>query len=93
VPGKKHRKQSYNENWETEIAEYDAECKKTEKEFFEHHIVIRDSGNSELTEEENAVLVLFLNGVSCEEIAKQYKVEVEVITGLLEIVRAKLSLT
>lgn len=83
----------YNENWEDEIKAYDSLCAKREREYREHFIVIRDSGSSGLIEEENDVLVLFLNGVSCREIAKQYEVEVEVITGLLEIIQAKLSLT
>ena len=84
---------SFNENWEAEIAAYDKKCAQMEKEYREHFLVIRESGSKDLTEEENEVLVLFLNGVSCEEIAKQCEVEIDVITGLLEIVRAKLSLT
>ena len=91
VTGKKRKEKSYNENWETEIAEYDAECQRIEKEFYEKHIIITESGNSELTADENEILILFLNGISCSEIAKQYKVEEGVITGLMEIIRAKLS--
>jgi len=82
----------YNENWKAEIEAYDKECARNEKEYREHFIVVKDSGRSELTKEENEVLVLYLNGLPCSEIAKQYEVEVEVITGLLEIIRAKLSL-
>ena len=47
----------------------------------------------EETEEENDVLILFLNGISCSEIANQYKVEEKIITGLMEIIRSKLSLS
>jgi len=92
VTGKKSKDKTYNENWKAEIDAYDAECQRIEKEFYEKHIIIKVSGNSELTEEENSVLTLFLNGVPCGEIAKQYNVETEVVTGLLEVIRAKLSL-
>ena len=96
VSGKKHKeknKEEYNENWEAEIAAYDSECQRHEKEFYKTHIIITESGNDRLTVEENEVLNLYLNGVSFEEIAKQYKVEVKVVTGLMEVIRAKLSLT
>jgi len=93
VAGKRRKKPcEINANWEAEIAAYDETCRLREAEYARHTIVIKDSGNTELTEEENAVLTLFLNGVSCSEIAKQFEVEVELITGLLEIIRAKLSL-
>lgn len=82
----------FNENWEDEIKSYDSLCAKREREYREHFIVIRGSGSSDLTEEENEVLVLFLSGTSFKEIAKQYDVEVEVIIGLIEIIQAKLSL-
>ena len=92
VAGKKHKEKSFNENWEAEIAAYDSECQRLEKEFYEKHVIITESGNSELTVEENNILILFLNGISCSEIAKQYEVEEEIISGLIEIIRAKLSL-
>ena len=92
MAGKKHKEDSFNKNWEAEIAAYDAECRQIEREFYKKHIIITDPGMSELTDEENDVLTLFLNGFSCNEIAKQYKIETEVITGLLEIIKAKLSL-
>jgi len=91
VSVKKNEKR-YNENWEAEIAAYDAECSRIEREFYEHHLIIKESGNADLTAEENEVLTLYLNGVQCKDIAKQYDVEEEVITGLLEVIRAKLSL-
>ena len=93
VTGKKHKDNSYNENWKTEIEAYDAECQRIEKEFYKKHIIITESGNSDLTDEENEILILFLNGVSCSEIAKQYKVEEEIVTGLMEIIQAKLSMS
>ena len=92
MSGKRH-KGEYNENWEAEIAAYDRECQRLEKEFFEKHIIITGSGDDRLTVEENEILNLYLNGISFEEIAKQNKVEINVITGLMEIIRAKLSLT
>ena len=92
VAGKKHKDESYNNNWKSEIEAYDSECQRTEKEFYDKHIIISQAGNTELTEEESDVLNLYLNGISCDEIAKQYKVELEVITGLMEIIQAKLSL-
>ena len=94
MSGIKHKKEdSVNENWESEIAAYDEECRSKEKEFYKTHIIITESGNNNLTAEENEVFTLFLNGVSCKDIAKQYEIEEEVITGLIEIIRAKLSLS
>ena len=93
MAGKKREKpREVNTNWEAEIAAYDETCRLREAEYARHTIVIKESGNAELTEEENAVLTLFLNGVSCNDIAKQFEVEVDLITGLIEIIRAKLSL-
>ena len=92
VAGKRSEKESYNENWKAEIASYDEEFQCKEKKFLSEHIVISESGNSDLTVEENEVLRLFLNGVPCNQIASQYEVEEVVITGLLEVIRAKLSL-
>ena len=92
MTAKKKKAKPFNENWEAEIAAYDEECRRREKEFLEKHVIIKGSGSKKLTDDENEVLTLFLNGVSCEDIAKQNKVEVEIVTGLLEIIRAKLSL-
>ena len=92
MAGKKHKEDSYNKSWEAEIAAYDTERQQTEREFYNKHMIISGSGKSNLTDEENDVLTLFLNGVACDEIAKQYNVETEVVTGLLDIVKAKLSL-
>ena len=93
MAGKEQKEASYNKSWEAEIAAYDRECRSHEEEFFKKHIMIAESGKDELTEEENEVLKLYLNGVCIEEIAIQYKVELDVITGLMEIIKAKLSLT
>ena len=83
----------YNPNWESEIKAYDDECKRIDEEFYDHALIINpSSGNSELTEEENQVLTMYLKGVSCREIAAQGEVDISVVTGLLEIIRAKLSL-
>ena len=92
VVRKKRKDKTFDENWEAEIAAYDKECRRHEKEFYKKHIIIKESGSDKLTEEENEILFLFLNGVSCEDIAKQSNVEPEVITALLEIIRTKLSL-
>ncbi len=91
MAAKKKKAKPFNENWEAEIAAYDEEFRRREKEFKKKHIII-ESGSKKLTVDENKALTLFLNGVSCEDIAKQFKVEVEIVTGLLEIIRAKLSL-
>lgn len=91
--GEKQKKTSgVNPGWEAEIAAYDEDCRCRDEEYRKHAITVNGSSNPELTEEENEVLTLFLNGASCVEIARQYEVEVELITGLLEIIRAKLSL-
>ena len=91
--GKKEKKTSgVNTDWEAEIAAYDEDCRCRDEEYRRHAINVNGSGTSELTEEENEVLTLFLDGASCGEIARQLEVEVELITGLLEIIRAKLSL-
>ena len=92
MAGRKHKEDSSNKNWEAKIAAYDTERQQTEREFYNKHMIISGSGKSDLTDEENDVLTLFLKGVSFDEIAKQYKVETEVITGLLDIIKAKLSL-
>ncbi|MDP2984586.1 MAG: hypothetical protein Q8O92_14805 [Candidatus Latescibacter sp.] len=82
-----------NENWEAEIAAFDAECRARDDEFNKTHMVVKDPASSDLTAEEQEVFNLVLKGESCSEIAEKYEVEVELITGLLEIIRAKLSLT
>jgi len=88
------KKEEYNQNWESEIAAYDAECSAREAEFRNQHIVFEgSSGVSDLTEEENEVFSLMLRGTSCSEIAEQLGVEEELIFGLAEIIRAKLSLS
>ena len=89
---RKKREEVHNENWEAEIAAYDAECRARDTEFDKTHLVVKDYSRSDLTVEENEVFDLILTGVSCSEIAKKYEVEVEVITGLLEIILAELSL-
>ena len=63
-----------------------------EKEFQKNHVTIKGSGSKKLTVDENKVLTLYLHGASCEEIAKQTDVDVEIVTGLLEIIKAKMSL-
>ena len=88
----KLKKEKFNENWGSEIAAYDNECRRSDEDFRKHALIIRDSGNDELTEEENQVLTLYLNGVSCREIAKQCEVEPEIVSGLLDVISAKLSL-
>ena len=92
MPGQSRKRDEVNENWEAEIAAYDEDCKKREREFREHFMVITEAGHASLTDEENEVLRLYLNGITCEEIAKQNQIEVEVVAGLLEIIRAKLSM-
>ena len=89
---KKTLSSTFNKNWESEITAYDEECNRQEKEFFEKHFILKKSGTDKLTKEENEILNLYLSGVSCETIAEQSGVEIEVVTGLLEIIRAKLSL-
>ena len=91
MAGRKHKKETYNKNWESEIAAYDDEWYRNDEEFWKHALIIHESGSSELTDEENQVLTLYLNGVSCREIANQCEVEVEIIIGLLKVICAKLS--
>ena len=88
----KFKKEEYNENWEFEIAAYDNECRRNDEEFRKHALVLRDLGTDVLTEEEKEVLTLYLNGVSCREIAKQCQVEPDIVSGLLDVISAKLSL-
>lgn len=92
MPGSKSKEKSFNKKWKKEIAVYDDKCKQSEEDFYKQNIIIPKSGFSELSEEENDVLVLFLKGISCEEIAKQFEVDSGIITGLLEVISAKLPL-
>jgi len=92
VAGKKQKDNSFNENWESEIKAYDEECRRIEQKFREKHMLIKESGSDKLTDEENEVLNLFLKGIPCSEIATIFNIETEIITGLLEIIQAKLSL-
>ncbi len=92
MPGKKQRNPDFNRNWESEISAYDEACDKQEREYREHFMVIKDSCHSALTEEENEILQLFLNGIPCNEIAEQYGIEENILSEMLEIIRAKLSL-
>jgi DNA-binding NarL/FixJ family response regulator len=89
----RRRDEEYNMNWENDIKSFDDECRARDDEFHKTHMVIKDPASSDLTEDEQAVFELVLKGATCSEIAEKYEVEVEVITGLLEIIRAKLSLT
>lgn len=82
----------FNENWEAEMATYDAACESEEREFRRKHLLFKNSGSSALTDEENEIFDKVLRGIPCDEIAEQYGVEKELITGLIEIIRAKLSL-
>ena len=88
---KKHKDSSCNQNWETELAAYDEECKFHEEEFYRKHLIISDGGEKTLTEEENSVLTLFLSGLTCEDIAGKLNVEPDLVFGLIEIIRLKLS--
>ena len=92
MAGKKKKKGSFNKNWESEISAYDRECRRHEREFYKNHVIIKDSGTKKLTKEENEVFVLYLNGLSCAEIAQSFKVETEIITSIMEIIKAKLLL-
>jgi DNA-binding CsgD family transcriptional regulator len=93
MPPSRKKKEEYNPDWESEIAAYDAECSARDAEFSKKHMVIKDSVNQDLTPEENEVFELVLKGATFAEIAEMYDVEEEVISGLMEIIRAKLSLS
>ncbi len=92
MPGKDHKKEDFNPNWEAEISDYDEQCKTLDREYYAHHLVVNSKIREALKDEERLILDLFLSGMSCEEIAKQNQVMVEVVTGLLEIIQAKLSI-
>ena len=89
----KLKRDNFSENWEAKIADYDEMCRARDNEFYTKHLVIPKSGSTELTEEENEVLALYLSGVTCEDIASQHDVEIGVVVGLIEVIRTKLSLT
>ena len=89
---KDSRQDRMNEDWREAIAAYDAEREKKEHEYREHHLTISGEGSDKLTDEENEVLRLYLSGSTVDEIAEQADVEPEVITGLIEVIQAKLSL-
>lgn len=85
------RTNDYNENWEAEIEAYDKACREREKVYQQHALII-DGDKDDLTEEENLVLQSYLKGMSISEIAKEAEVDVDLVTGLLEVIKAKLSL-
>ncbi len=87
------KKEEYNENWEAEIAAYDAECEAEDKEFSRKHITLSSYEEAGLTEEEIAVFEMVLRGIPVSEIAEQAGVEAGDVAGLVEIIRAKLSLS
>ncbi|MHB9028667.1 MAG: hypothetical protein ACYC9O_07860, partial [Candidatus Latescibacterota bacterium] len=89
---KHKRNEEYNENWEAEIAAFDAECEAADKEYHQKYIAFDGTCDSRLTEEENEVFGLVLRGMPLSEIAEQCEIEEELIYGLVEVIRAKLSL-
>ncbi len=89
----RRKREDINENWQADIAAYDAECEAEEREFRKKHLLIRSEGSPDLTPEENEVFDSLLRGIPCEEIAEQYGVEKDIIIGLIEVIRAKLSLS
>lgn len=89
------RDEEYNKNWEAEIAAYDAECEAGDREFARKHIPFESSmaEGAGLTEDEVAVFDMVLRGIPLSEIAAQAEVEEGEVVGLIEIIRAKLSLS
>ena len=85
------RKEKFNENWEAEIEAYDKTCREREKVYQDHALII-DGDKEDLTEEENLVLRSYLKGMSVSEIAKEAEVDADIVSGLLEVIKAKLSL-
>ena len=83
---------SANPDWEAELAAYDTARENEEREYRSHHLVIPESGSGDLTDEENEVFLGVLRGLSADEIAEMHGVEVSIVIGLVEIVRAKLAL-
>jgi len=92
MPHEKKTDTTPNPDWEREIAKYDSARAGEDREFRSHHLLIPESGNPNLTVEENEVFNCILRGLPPDEVAEMYGVEVGVITGLCEIIRAKLSL-
>ena len=92
MPGKNNKESDINQNWESEIAAYDKACDQLEREFRENFVIITDSGHSALSKDENEILKLYLNGIPCNEIAEQYGIDENILSGMLEIIRAKLTL-
>ena len=88
---KKHRNEDYNENWEAEIAAYDEECQIREKEFRKKHIIFNEAGSTDLTDEDNNLLSLYLDGTPYDEIAKNCEIDEEEVDAYMEIIRLKLS--
>jgi hypothetical protein len=86
-----HRNEDYNENWEAEIAAYDEECQIREKEFIKKHIMFDETGSVDLTDEENNLLSLYLDGTPYDEIAKNCEIDEEEVDAYMEIIRLKLS--
>ncbi len=86
------KKEDFNENWEADIAAFDAEREAEEKEYHEKNIIFDGTDNPKLTAEENEVFNMVLRGIPLSEIADQYGIEEDVIYGLVEVIRAKLSL-
>jgi DNA-binding NarL/FixJ family response regulator len=88
----KEDEKPFNENWEAEIAEYDKECSAHDVEYLKTHIVIDEAGSKKLDEAENEILVLYLNGSSCKEIADKYELDEQVVTEMIAVIKAKLSM-
>ena len=87
---KKTRTDSGGAEWEKQIAAYDKKCRKLEREFQGHHIVINDKNDERLTEEENVILSHLLSGVTCEDMAQELGVETQDVIGIVEVIRTKL---
>ena len=82
----------YNENWEAEIAAFDADIRKQEETYRKSHLVMDEGGYSCLNEEENELIALYLKGSSCEDIAEQMDVEIDVVESSIELIKAKLAI-
>jgi DNA-binding CsgD family transcriptional regulator len=86
-------REPFNEDWEKEIAAYDAACDENDREFRNRNLVVGNPGCPDLTPEENEVFELVLKGIPCSEIAERFGVEESLIIGLIEVIRAKLSIS
>jgi DNA-binding NarL/FixJ family response regulator len=82
----------YNENWEAEIAAFDADMRKQEETFRKTHLVMDEEGYPCLNEEENELIALYLKGSSCEDIAEQLEIEIDIVESSIELIKAKLSI-